>query len=189
MPLRRTILLFKFSALVAITVGCGAGRVDSIVLGPELAQRAFGTYDTNGDHRLSPDELAKSPPLFASVPRIDANKDGAISFDEFSSRVKTLSTGARYIALDVRIVEKGKPVVGAELTLVPEVFMDVASPKFSGTSSVGGYCSIKPDGPRLPGVPVGWYVATIVVPNSQQTVTKGVEIASDSTGNRLEISL
>jgi len=188
-PLRRTVLFFKISALVAITVGCGAGQVDSIVLGPELAQRAMGTYDTNRDNSLSQDELKKSSPLLASLPRIDANKDAAISLEEFSSRVKTLSTGARYIALDVRIVDKGKPVVGAELTLVPEVFMGEGGPKFSGTSSVGGYCSIKSDGPRLPGVPVGWYVATIVVADSQKTVTKGIEIASDTTGNRLEISL
>ena len=186
---RRTTVFFKMSALLALTAGCGRGQVDTTVLGPELAQKAIQTYDTNGDVSLSPDELRSSPPLLASLKRIDSNKDGAISLDELSSRVKTLSGGPRFIALDVRIVEKGKPLVGAELTLAPETFMGDGSPKFSGTSSVGGFCSIKSDGPRLPGVPVGWYVATIVVPDSHKTVTKGAEIASDATGNRIEISL
>jgi len=177
------------SALLALVAGCGRGQVETIGLGPELAQEAISAYDANGDSTLSQDELRKSPPLLASLPRIDSNRDGAISLDELSSRVKTLSGGPRYIALDVRIVEKGKPIVGAELTLAPETFMGEGSPRFSGTSSVGGYCSIKSDGPRLPGVPVGWYVATIVVPDSHKTVTKGTEIASDATGNRIEINL
>ena len=67
--------------------------------------------------------------------------------------------------------------------------MGDGGPKFYGTSSVGGYCSIKSDGPRLPGVPVGWYVATIVDPDSHKTITKALEIASDATGNRIEINL
>ncbi len=182
-------VFFKISALLMLTAGCGSGQIETVDLGPELAQQAFQKYDANGDASLSQDELIKSPPLLASLPRIDSNKDGAISLDELSSRVVTLSAGAHYIALDVRIVEKGKPIVGAELTLVSETFMGEGRPKFSGTSSVGGYCSIKPDGPRLPGVPVGWYVATIVVPDSHKTVTKGTEIASDVTSNRLEINL
>lgn len=177
------------SALLALTAGCGRGQIDTIVSGPELAQRAIRIYDANGDDSLSQDELGKSPALLASLTRIDSNKDGVISLGELSSRVETLCKGPRYIALDVRIVEKGKPIVGAELTLVPEVFMGEGSPKFYGTSSIGGYCSIKSDGPRLPGVPVGWYVATVVIPDSHKSVTKGTEIASDVTGNRIEISL
>ena len=127
--------------------------------------------------------------MLASLSRIDLDGNGAVSLAELSSRMETLAAGPRFIALDVRIVERGKPLVGAELTLVPETFMGESNPKFSGTSSVGGFCSIKSVGPRLPGVPVGWYLANVVLPNTHKTVTKGAEIASDSTGNRIEISL
>lgn len=187
--LRGTVVSLTLSSLLAQITGCGGGRVDKIVLGPEIAQSAMQQYDANGDGSLSKDELRSSPPLLASLSRIDSDGNGAVSLAELSSRIEILASGPRFIALDVRIVERGKPLVGAELTLVPETFMGEGSHKFYGTSSVGGFCSIKSDGSRLPGVPVGWYVANVVLPNSHKTVTKGTEIASDSTGNRLEISL
>jgi EF hand len=177
-------------ALLGPIAGCGGARTAADApLGPENAQKAIEIYDANGDGGLSMDELKKSPPLLASMPRLDKDRNGTISLAELTSRMETLAAGARYIGLDVRIVEGGRPVVGAQLTLVPEPFMQAGSPKYSGVSSVGGFCSIKSEGPRLPGVPVGWYVATIIVPDAHRSVTKGAEIASDVTGNRIEFSL
>lgn len=146
-------------------------------------------YDKDGNGSLSAEELKQSPPLLASATRIDADHDHAISLAELTARMEAIAAGALYIGLDTRITEQGRPVEGAQVTLVPEPFMGDAYPKYSGTSGPGGYCPTKSEGTQLPGAPAGWYRAEVTKPGAGTPVVKGLEIASDTTGNRVEIAL
>jgi hypothetical protein len=67
--------------------------------------------------------------------------------------MEAIAAGALYIGLDTRITEHGRPVEGAQVTLVPEPFMGQACPKFFGTSGPGGYCPTKSEGAELLGAP------------------------------------
>jgi hypothetical protein len=103
--------------------------------------------------------------------------------------MEAIAAGALYIGLDTRVTDHGRPVKGAQVTLVPEPFMGEACPKFSGTSGPGGYCPTKSRGAELLGAPAGWYRAGVTKPGAGTPVMKGLETASDTTGNRVEIAL
>lgn len=176
--------------LLAFASGCGGSGSSTIApLGPQNAQKAMEAYDKDGNGSLSVEELKQSPPLLSSATRIDADHNGAISLVELTTRMEGVAAGALYIGLSVRVTENGRPVEGAQLTLIPEPFMGDAYPKFSGTSGPGGYCPTKSDGAELLGAPAGWYRAEVTKPGAAAPVVKGLEIASDTTGNRVEIAL
>jgi hypothetical protein len=176
--------------LLAFASGCGGGASTKITpLGPENAQKAMEAYDKDGNGALSAEELKQSLPLLASATRIDADHDGAISLAELTTRMEGVAAGALYIGLSVRITENGRPVEGAQVTLVPEPFMGDAYPTYSGTSGPGGYCPVESNGAELLGAPAGWYRAEVTKPGAGTPVVKGLEIASDTTGNRVEIAL
>jgi hypothetical protein len=176
--------------LLSFVSGCGGSGSSSIApLGPENAQEAMEAYDKDGSGFLSAEELKQSPPLLASATRIDTDHDGAISLAELTTRMEGVAAGALYIGLSVRITENGRPVEGTTLTLIPEPFMGDACPTYSGTSGPGGYCPVESDGAELLGAPAGWYRAEVTKPGVGTPVVKGLEIASDTTGNRVEIAL
>ncbi|WP_280151353.1 EF-hand domain-containing protein [Piscinibacter sp. XHJ-5] len=52
---------------------------------------AFKRADTNGDGKLSPDELKQIPSLASRFGDLDTDKDGAISSTEFSAGVTVKS--------------------------------------------------------------------------------------------------
>jgi hypothetical protein len=146
-------------------------------------------YDKDGNGALSAEELKQSPPLLASAKRIDTDRDGALSLAELTARMEGIAAGALFIGLDTRITENGRPVESVQLTLIPEPFMGDAYPKYSGISGPGGYCPTQSDGATLPGAPAGWYRAEVTKPGASAPIVKGLEIASDTTGNRVEIAL
>ena len=153
------------------------------------AAMAIETYDRNGDGQLSGDELSNASALIASGRRIDRNGDNVLTKDEIQVRMEELEPQADYIPLDVRILTKGRPLVGAELTLSPAPFMGENYQTFTGTTDEAGSCFLQGDGKELPGVPVGFYHARVVQSAQGIDLTRGIEIADDTTGNRLEISL
>ena len=176
--------------LMSLLNGCGAGPAAKIApLGPENAQKAMEAYDKDGNGALSAEELKQSPPLLANATQIDTDRDHAISLAELTGRMEGIAAGALYIGLSVRITDQGRPVEGATLTLIPEPFMGDAYPKFSGTSGPGGYCPTTSEGAQLPGAPACWYRAEVTKPGAGTPVVKGLEISSDTTGNRVEIAL
>jgi EF hand len=153
------------------------------------ATKAIETYDKNGDGKLSADELKATPGLVASGRRLDSNGDKIVTREELQARFQSLDAQADYIGLDVRVVYKGKPLANAEVTFSPEQFLGDGFPRFSGTTNEGGGCPLTPDGKQLPGIPTGYYQVKIVSAKQGIDAIRGVEIADDTTGNRLEIAL
>jgi hypothetical protein len=156
---------------------------------PAAAAKAMEIYDANRDGRLAADELKKSPSLAESFVRLDTNRDNALTTDEIQTRFEAADQWPDYVGLDVWITSKGRPLVGAELTLTPEQFMGENYPVLSGTSAAGGSGVGPTDDRGLPGVPAGFYTVRIVHTGQKIDVSRGFEIASDTTGSRLEISL
>ena len=153
------------------------------------ASKAIETYDKNGDGKLSADEFNASPALAASGRRIDSNDDKIMSIEEIQKRLEALDAQADYIGLDVRVTSKGKPLADAEVTFLAEKFLGDGLPAFSGTTNEGGGCPLKSDGKQLPGIPIGFYQVKVVNAKQRINTVRGVEVADDTTGNRLEIAL
>jgi hypothetical protein len=184
------ICLFLLSAVSSLS-GCGAPGVTKLEKydPATAASKAIEIYDKNDDGKLSADELKASLALAAAGRRVDLNGDKQLTREEIRTRMEALDSQSDYIGLDVLITLKGKQLVGAVLTLSPEPFLGNGFPTFTGTINDGGGCPLQSDGKELPGIPTGFYQAKIVSTEKGITVSRGVEIADDTTGNRLEVSL
>jgi hypothetical protein len=153
------------------------------------AAKAIEIYDKDDDGKISANEVKDSPALATGGRRFDSNGDSVLTKDEIQARMTALEAQADYVGLDVRILSAGKPLVGAALKLIPEPFLGNGLPTFSGTTVDGGGCPLVSSGKQLPGIPNGLYRAQIVHAAQGINTVRGVEIADDTTGNRLEIAL
>lgn len=188
-PPHRTILILP--TFVALCIGCGTAGIGPVQSydAATAASKAIETYDHNGDGKLSADEIESSAALAASKQRIDRNGDGILTAEEIQMRLEEIDAQSDYIGLDVTVSYKGRPLVGAELTLTPEPFMGAGNPIFTGITVEGGGGPLVNQGRRLPGIPPGFYEATIVHTGYGINEVKGYEISDDATGNRLRIVL
>jgi EF hand len=188
--LMRTMLKLRLLILFVLPLaGCGSGsKPDKLAWNdPEMtAAKAMEVYDKNGDGQLAADELKASPGLAASAKRLDKNRDGKLSTDEVRARVDELYKWVKYNGLDLTVTSKGRPAAGAEVTLTPEPFFGEDFPTYTGKVTESGSCPLVGDGRYLP-VPIGFYTLKIV--NAGKETVRGVEIATDTTGSRLEIAL
>lgn len=114
-------------------------------------------YDSNNDGKVSGDELEKAPSLLAALPRLDANKDGAVTASEVAARVdawKKMGTGMT--SLRCRVTLDGQPLTDAMVTFEPEKFLgDEIKTAFAKTNAFGDVAPTipreeRPD-PTLPG--------------------------------------
>ena len=156
---------------------------------PTAAAKAIELYDANGDGKLAADELTKSPALAVSARRLDSNRDSMLTADEIQARFEEAAKWPKLIGLDTWVSARGRPLVGAELTLTPEPFMGDNYPVFKGSTVEGGGYVSPTDERELIGVPAGFYTLRVVHPGQRIDIVRGIEIASDTTGSRLEIAL
>jgi hypothetical protein len=176
-------------ALIALP-GCGSSHKSVVVakdLMPEdVARRAMDLYDANKDGKIDLQEAEKCPALQSAAPRIDANKDNAISADEIAARFREYQSQSDLLPLTVR-VERGKsPLSNAEVILEPEPFMGEDLLSFKGVSDALGTVALKGEGFDLPGVPLGLYRVRISGPADAEL---GCEVAEDApNGGRLVFS-
>ena len=190
---RRLSSLLTVLLSVPLLALCGCGGSPGATLEsydpPTAAAKAIEIYDSNSDGKLGPEELKKSPALLASFRRLDTNRDGALIADEIQARLEEQNRWAKFLALDLAITTRGRPLVGAKLTLTPEPFMGVGYPTLTGTTVEDGGCPLDAGGRDIPGVPTGFYTVQVVHPGQSIDAVRGVEIAEDTTGSRLQIAL
>ena len=76
--------------LIALACSALAARAQTLPVAPPvdherpLIEAVFKRFDTNGDGRLSKDEVARLPAIANRFDLLDTNKDGLLSPDEFT---------------------------------------------------------------------------------------------------------
>jgi hypothetical protein len=125
----RGFLLRRTSPVLLALLLVGCHRAPAEIATPKwdpatAADRALSDYDSNGDHKLSPEELKKCPGLFAVKDRFDSDRDGSISRDELISQLHDIrQQDAALVEISCVVTRNGQPLEGATVKLIPESFM------------------------------------------------------------------
>jgi len=133
--------------IVAAHSGCGGsgpGRISLPSVNPKTAAAgAIRLYDSNGDGRLDDSELVACPAIRSARNRYDQDGDGQVSQEEIAARLETLfSSGVGAQAVMCTVTQKGRPLAGAEVRLVPEEFLGNAVPAATGTTDDTGVAQL-----------------------------------------------
>ncbi len=97
--------------------------------------RALAEYDSNGDHKLSRDELKKCPGLLSARDRFDQDGDGSISGDELKSKLQELrQQEAALVEITCVVTRNNQPLEGATVKFVVESFLGEAFKPASGVT-------------------------------------------------------
>ena len=185
-----TMLKLRLSYVIPLVLaGCSGSRPETLTWNDSAgaAAKAMETYDKSGDGQLAADELKACPSLSESLVRLDTNRDKKLSADEIRARFDELYKWVKYNGLDLTVTSRGRPATGAQVTLTPEPFMGEDFPTYTGTVTESGTCPLSTGDDRYLPVPVGFYTLKIVSAGKESV--RGVEVATDTTGSRLEIAL
>ena len=154
------------------------------------AAKAISLFDANKNGTLEGPELEKSPGLKAALALIDTNHDQALSAAEIEARVRAYakSSVAMYpVHITVKIDRI--PLDGANVTLVPEPFLEPPLKRISGITDRLGIVTPKLEGMSLAEVNIGLYRVEITYKNPQgqdlpakynTETTLGLEVALDT---------
>lgn len=153
---------FGLVVLVVALAGCGPSRPSRITPpgldAATVTAAVMAQADTDGDGRLTKQELAQVPALVASLAALDADADGQLSAAELRAWLEEVKASRVAItSLSASVTHKGKPLAGAAIRLVPESFMGGGMQAATGVTEAGGDASLTiPDSP-YPGVNCGLY--------------------------------
>lgn len=154
---------------------------------------AIDQYDQNGDGKLQSDEWTKCPSIAGSIAIYDTNADTVLDESELAAgigRWQTGTLGARPLPIQVRY--GSRPLVDAEVKLIPEDFFEGAIKPASGKTTQGGRGflgvareELPSNAPNMPLVQPGLYRVEITHPsiripakyNSESSL--GLEVADD----------
>jgi hypothetical protein len=188
---RWTIAVSNLLIVAVVTIGgCRKSAVSQLRTSTpaEAAAQVLELYDGNKDGKLDSKELAASPALIDGLPRIDRDRDGAVTLAEMEARFGAHDQMSDVVAFQLHVKSKNVPLSGALVTFMPEPFMGEGKQSYVGTTDQGGACSLEGQEIKLPGVPTGYYKVHIVHQASGTDVTRGVEVADDTPApNRLEL--
>jgi hypothetical protein len=145
-------------------------------------------YDSNGDGALDEKELARVPGLKSARKQLDSSGQGKITEAEISARINSWRrTGAGRLGVSCKVMHKGKPLPGAQVSFVPEPFLGGGLQGGGGTTNSQGIATI--DGASgLPGMSCGFYRVEITkqgeaIPAKYNSETElGQEVSVDAAG-------
>ncbi|QEG36398.1 EF-hand domain-containing protein [Bythopirellula goksoeyrii] len=121
-------LLTFFVAFTLISLeGCSRGpaavhvpEVDPV----ESSKQAFELYDTDNDGQLSDTELAACPGIQMHLQLYDKDSDGSVSQQELEEQLNSLVSGQIGVtSLRIQVRLDGRPLPGAQIKLVPEMYL------------------------------------------------------------------
>lgn len=173
-----------------VGAGCSGGpsRVPAPVWDPAgMAERAISELDSNGDGKLSMEELDAAPGLKYSARLLDeeGDGDGSLSREEIAARLdqyQKMQVGLT--PFDCIVMLNRRPLVGAKVRLVPEPFLGDAIGPLESTSKQGGRVDFFPEGIKMSVVPPGMYRVEVTssdvkIPEKYNTKTiLGVEVSA-----------
>jgi len=180
---------------LAVVVGWGCSRRPARLHPPGIDASAAGAlamkqYDTDGDGKVSGEELEKAPSLKQALGNLDLNGDGAVSASEVTARIKNWQeTKLGRMTLSCTVNKGGEPLEGATVTFEPEKFLGDEIQPASGVTDPFGMVSVSvPTTGREdpPGIAPGLYLIRITkegvdIPAKFNTETVlGQEISLDA---------
>ncbi len=201
-------MLVRIFYLLIVSAGCIAGcsRTPSRVAMPGWDPDAFADavvskLDKNGDGSLDKTELSAAPGLAWGVKAIDTDKNGALSRDELNQRFELYKKMRIAITnAQLQLAYKGRPLAGANVTLVPEFFLEgVVEPASGETHQEGDVTPIVPD-LNPGGLRVGYYRVVVESPTTKvpakytkaETTPLGVEVSpvsDDMSSGQIQLVL
>jgi hypothetical protein len=176
-------------------VGCGGStiHIDQPSLNPaSAALQAMSACDANKNSNLDGEELNKLPSVLAALARIDKNNDKTVSEAELKERLSSYVSAANAtMQVSLAFYLDGNPLEGAQVTLVPEAFLEASHKRITGTTDSSGGLMPTQEGLAVSGVYTGLYRVEISwkdassgqerLPARYNTATTlGVEIALDN---------
>lgn len=182
------------AGFVFLAVACSGRRVQVPAIPAEkAAQEALKQYDTNKDGVVDKAELKACPALASCLKIVDKNRDGKLSGDEITERIKSYQISrVGLAAVIVKVTLDGKPLTGATVTLVPERFLGDEIKPASGVTDSSGVANLATEGEEVPGVACGMFRIQVskkdtggretVPARYNQNTTLGAEVGPDWQG-------
>lgn len=172
--------------------GCGSSEVTQIGAFDDAAataDAAITALDVDGNGSLDEQELDACLGLKVGASRIDADQDQQLSRDELVARFQKLESMSDIIGAQVVVVQEGRPLANAQVTLTPAPFLGEGLQSYHGKSNTRGSCALSGESVPLPGLPTGYYTAKIVHEASSVESEVGCEISDDASGSRIMLEL
>jgi hypothetical protein len=143
MKINRPIPIMAGCSLAMLLIGCSRNKPTGVDI-PDwnpagLASTILEKLDKNGDSFVDKGELAEAPGLSSGTRFIDKDGDGQLGREELEARFamyRDRRVGQK--AQELRITHNGRPLVGAEVRLVPEFFLDGIIEPATGTTIFEG---------------------------------------------------
>lgn len=122
------------------------------------AAKALATIDTDGDGQIEAPEMAASPGLQAALAGADADKNGSLSKDEISNRLKSyVDAGVSLVFYDCLVLLDNRPLEQAKVSLVPEPMLEAFRKPAYGVTDATGRAAVKIEGNENYGLYYGMY--------------------------------
>ena len=190
--------------------GCGTGpaRVKPVEIHPSrAAAAAIDQYDTNGDDMLSDEELAAVPGMRKWKSLYDTDGDGQVARSEIRERLNLWNRQKLgFRTLRAAVTLDGRPLVGADVRLIPEIYLGPHVKPAAGVTNENGYATLSMAEEDIPdslksgsgivrGVTGGTYRIQVTHPRIdlpgiyQNNSVLGDEIALDTVGSSMEVEL
>lgn len=155
-----------FSAVTAIVLvgslaGCSSRpvRVPAPRIDPEaIVAAVFELADADRDGSLRAAEQQTVPAIAAAAGRFDTDGDGGVAREELRAWLEAVSDSRVAInPLELVVWQRGRPLVGATVRLVPEPFMGEQVKAAEGVTDADGTATMTISDTKYPGVNCGLY--------------------------------
>ena len=162
-----------------------------------VARAALTEFDKNGNGSLELAEVAACPALQAAFAAIDTNGDKRLSADELRARVEGYAaTPTGSVAVGCTVLLDNQPLTGATVTFVPEACMGGAVKLATGKTDEAGRCDqYQIDGKTYRGLGAGLYKiqvtkeGTTIPARFNTQTTLGREVFHDPRMSEVTIDL
>jgi hypothetical protein len=130
--------LWRIGIASLVIAGCNSrpGAIRPPSVDPDdVASTAIEQFDANRDGALSEDEWKSSPALAAVLGQYDTSGDRILSTDEIAEGIRSWQSGPVGVrVVPFKISYNGRPLMGATVTLMPAEFLGDAVKPASGES-------------------------------------------------------